>query len=174
LGFKNKMKINRIFASPNRNTFLIPPIKQLIKRYIGKNWIDPFVNNSIFKNRCYLTNDLNPKIKADHHLRAIDFLKMFPDNSIDGVLFDPPYSVTQIKECYEGIGVEKFRYETRADFWGRLKNEMKRIIKPNGICISFGWNSMGIGKLRGFKIIEILLVAHGVPIMIQLWLLIKK
>ena len=27
--------------------------------------------------------------------------------------------------------------------------------------ISFGWNSIGFGKNRGFEIIEILLVAHG-------------
>ena len=30
-----------------------------------------------------------------------------------------------------------------------------------GFCISFGWNSNGMGKNRGFEIVEILLVAHG-------------
>ena len=25
----------------------------------------------------------------------------------------------------------------------------------------FGWNSNGVGKVRGFEIIEILLIAHG-------------
>jgi hypothetical protein len=34
-------------------------------------------------------------------------------------------------------------------------------MKPNGICISFGWSSNGIGLKRGFEIVEILLVAHG-------------
>lgn len=29
------------------------------------------------------------------------------------------------------------------------------------MAISFGWNSQGFGKNLGFKIIEILLVAHG-------------
>jgi len=88
-------------------------------------------------------------------------LKLFSDNSINGVLFDPPYSVRQIKECYENIGVKKFIYETRSDFWSRLKDEIKRILKPEGICISFGWNSIGVGKQRGFEIIEILLIVHG-------------
>jgi len=157
------MKINRVYFPANKNTFLIKPIQNLIWKYIwkGNKWIDPFVNNSFFKNKCYKTNDLNPKIKADHHLRAIDFLKSFSNNSINGVLFDPPYSVTQIKECYENIGVKKFIYETRSDFWSRLKDEIKRILKPEGICISFGWNSVGVGKQRGFEIIEILLIVHG-------------
>ena len=34
-------------------------------------------------------------------------------------------------------------------------------MKKGGIVLSCGWNSMGIGKTRGFEIIEILLVAHG-------------
>lgn len=34
-------------------------------------------------------------------------------------------------------------------------------IKPNGLAISCGWNSGGFGKMLGFEIVEILLVAHG-------------
>ena len=41
------------------------------------------------------------------------------------------------------------------------QDEIARIIKPKGIAICFGWNSMGLGKNRGFKMIEILLVPHG-------------
>jgi hypothetical protein len=42
-----------------------------------------------------------------------------------------------------------------------MKNEIARIVKPGGTVLSFGWNSNGVGKNRGFEIIEILLVAHG-------------
>ncbi len=34
-------------------------------------------------------------------------------------------------------------------------------MKKDGIVISFGWNTNGIGKTKGFEIIEILMVAHG-------------
>lgn len=34
-------------------------------------------------------------------------------------------------------------------------------IKVGGYAISFGWNSNGFGKNRGFEVIEILLVSHG-------------
>ena len=42
-----------------------------------------------------------------------------------------------------------------------LKDEIKRITCKDGVVITFGWNSNGIGKTRGFEIVEILLVAHG-------------
>lgn len=50
---------------------------------------------------------------------------------------------------------------TQASFWGNLKKEIARVVKPTGIVISFGWNSGGIGKTNGFTIAEVLLVAHG-------------
>ena len=50
---------------------------------------------------------------------------------------------------------------TQSSYWGNLKKEISRVIKPNGICISCDWNSGGIGKSNGFEIQEILLVAHG-------------
>ena len=34
-------------------------------------------------------------------------------------------------------------------------------IRTGGHAISFGWNSNGFGKRRGFEIVEIMLVAHG-------------
>ena len=38
---------------------------------------------------------------------------------------------------------------------------MARIIKPGGYAICCGWTSQGLGKNRGFEMIEILLVPHG-------------
>ena len=40
-------------------------------------------------------------------------------------------------------------------------DEIKRILKPNGLALCFGWNSNGIGKTRGFEMLEVLLVPHG-------------
>ena len=50
---------------------------------------------------------------------------------------------------------------TQASFWGDLKKEIARVVKPGGLVITFGWNTNGIGKTKNFEIIEILLVAHG-------------
>jgi hypothetical protein len=50
---------------------------------------------------------------------------------------------------------------TSMKYWGDCKNEIARITKTGGMVICFGWNSMGIGKNRDFRMDEILLVPHG-------------
>lgn len=34
-------------------------------------------------------------------------------------------------------------------------------LTDDAIVLSFGWNTVGMGKNRGFEIIEIMLVCHG-------------
>ena len=159
----DKIITNREWAMPNKNTFSIKPIKNLIQRYLKGKWIDPFANDSIFK-ELLITNDLNPEFKTDYNLDALEFLKQFDNNSIDGILFDPPYSTHQIVKSYDGFG--KMRE------FSRYAIEIKRIIKNNGYCISFGWNTNGmpyemkIGGIKhktGFNKVkkEILIIPHG-------------
>lgn len=154
------MRIDRIWAMPNRWTFTIKPIKDLLKEEVMDGlWVDPFCGEN---SPAQIKNDLNPDNKfAQTHLDALDFLKTLPDNYCDGILFDPPYSPRQVSECYKGFGKEVTNETTRCDFYSKLKNEITRILKPNGLVICFGWNSMGCGKNRGFEMIRILLVPHG-------------
>jgi len=153
------MRIEREWAMPNKNTFDILPIKELILEEKTEGlWIDPFAN----KNKiATITNDLNPEYGTDYNMDALDFLKMFDDHSVDGVLYDPPYSPRQVSECYNDFGYNVTWETTNASFWSNQKKELSRIIKIGGKIITFGWNSGGIGKNNGFEITRILLVPHG-------------
>lgn len=152
------MNINRVWAMPNKNTFDIKPIKELVSRYIHPNSIDPFAN----KNRlATVTNDIDPSFGCDHNLDAIEFLKAFPNESIQVVLYDPPYSPRQVSESYKKMGGSVNMQTTQASYWSNQKGEIKRITKVGGYVITCGWNSGGIGKTNGFEIIEILMVPHG-------------
>lgn len=153
------IKIEREWAMPNSNTFDIKPIRELILSEMDDGlWIDPFAN----KNRlATITNDLNTKFDTDYHLDALEFLKMFENESVDGVLYDPPYSPRQVSECYQDVGYSVTWDTTKASFWGNHKREISRIVKPNGKVITFGWNSGGIGMKYGFDIVRILMVPHG-------------
>jgi tRNA G10 N-methylase Trm11 len=156
---KNPLRIERIWSMPNKNTFEIKPIKALIDEEMTEGlWIDPFANSNKIAN---ITNDLNNKFDTDYHLDALDFLKMFEDNSIDGVLYDPPYSPRQVSECYNNVGYNVTWDTTKASFWGNHKREISRIVKQGGKVITFGWNSGGIGMKYGFEISRILMVPHG-------------
>lgn len=152
------MIIKRIWAMPNKKTFSIKPIKELIEKYVKNpgNWIDPFAGES---NIAGVTNDLNASKNALYSMEALDFLKIQHDNYSEGVLFDPPYSPRQLKECYDGVG--EVLHDTKSSVWSSWKDEISKKIKVGGYCLSFGWSSQGLGKNRGFEIIEILLVPHG-------------
>lgn len=144
---------------PNKNTFSIKPIKELILDELTDGvWIDPFANSNKLAS---ITNDLNTEYDTDYHMDALDFLKLFPDNSIDGILYDPPYSPRQVSECYNNVGLSVTWDTTKSSFWSNHKREISRILKLNGKVITFGWNSGGIGASNGFSIKRILLVPHG-------------
>lgn len=158
---KNKaVRIERVWAMPNKNTFKIKPIKELIEETVDLSllWIDPFANQNKIAS---ITNDLNPDFDTDYHLDALDFLKLFDSESVDGVLYDPPYSPRQVSECYNDVGYSVTWDTTKASFWGNHKREISRIVKIGGRVITFGWNSGGIGNKYGFEIERILLVPHG-------------
>lgn len=152
------MIINRVWQMPNSNTFEINPIKKLIDKYTYGLIIDPFANKNKLAS---ITNDLDEQYNTDFHMDALDFLKTFTDNSVDCVLYDPPYSPRQVSECYKKLGKSVNMETTQASYWSKQKEQIGRIVKNNGIVITCGWNSGGIGKKHGFQIIEILLVAHG-------------
>lgn len=154
------MKITRKWAMPSGNTFDIDPIRRLILRYhpASCDSIDPFANrNRLAK----ITNDIDPAMGCIFSQDALEFLKERSTNSADLVLFDPPYSPRQVAECYKAMGLTVNMETTQASFWAALKDEIARILRPGGYCISAAWNSNGIGITRGFQQVEILLVAHG-------------
>ncbi len=144
---------------PNKLTFTISPIKELIECYADGVIVDPFANNSKYGT---LTNDLNLEFDTDYNLDALTFLKQCDSASSDVVLYDPPYSITQAAQCYKSYGKEKLEINVaNMGYWAKCKDEVARIAKSNSIVIIFGWNSNGVGINRGFNMLEILLVAHG-------------
>lgn len=155
----SNISIERVWAMPNKNTFDIKPIHDLITEELTEGlWIDPFANQNKLAT---ITNDLSMEFDTDYHLDALDFMKIFDSNSVDGVLYDPPYSPRQVSECYNNVGYNVTWDTTKASFWGNHKREISRIVKLGGKVITFGWNSGGIGYKYGFEIERILLVPHG-------------
>lgn len=125
------IRFERVWAMPNSNTFDIPPIRKLIDEEVDTTllWIDPFANTNRIAR---ITNDLNPEYGTQYNMDALDFLKMFDDESVDGVLYDPPYSPRQVSECYKGVGMNVTNRTTQASFWSNHKKEISRIVKRGG------------------------------------------
>lgn len=182
---EDQLRITRVCAHPSAWTFTIRPIKALLERYVGdgKGWVDPFAGRN---SPAEFTNDHDPDAVARWHMDAEMFCvelsagrlsvttkadpstgawwgeeRRFPQPPYRGVLFDPPYSYRQITEHYKRLGMKASQLDTSANFYHRVMNAICDAVAPGGLAISFGWNSAGFGKRRGFELIEIMLVNHG-------------
>lgn len=146
------MRIERIWGMPNLYTFTIIPIKKLLSEELnGGHYVDPFSGKN---SPAQETNDIREEMPAKFHMDALDFLRGFKTESVDGVLYDPPYSITQARN----YGKKEF---ASMKYWKQCKDESSRILRIGGKALCFGWSSQGLGKGRGFEMTRILLVPHG-------------
>ena len=157
------VKMSRVWAMPHGDTFTIKPIAELLDRYLrhGMEIVDPFARNSMYGT---VRNDLNPNTSAQYHLKAEEFAVMLRDRTeqYDAIIMDPPYSPRQISECYQSAGLTATMQDTQgAKLYSSVRDALAPTLKPGGLALSFGWNSVGCGVTRGFDLEEILLVCHG-------------
>ena len=159
------LNITRVWAMPDRETFSMQPIGDLVKRYLreSKISVDPFERN---KRWATYTNDLNPQTEAEYHMDALDFLRMLREKlgeqGADLVIFDPPYSPTQIKRVYDSIGLNVGEEEAwRTHGWKKERDVINELLNIGGIVISCGWNSQGMGEGRAYEKEELLITCCG-------------
>lgn len=150
------MEISRIWVMPSIWTFRMAPVQRLFRKYaIGDGvWADPFAGRT---SPAKITNDIEGG-DVDFVLDGLEFLKSLDTQSVDGILFDPPYSVEQ---CLRKYTPKRGGTAGRAEYWAKCKDEIKRVVKLGGMSMSFCWDSTGVGKTRGFEIVEIMLLCHG-------------
>jgi hypothetical protein len=157
------MMFNRAFAMPSGETFSIGPIRDFVARYLAQSSVsvDPFARDQTLAT---FTNDLDCATRAEFHMDAEYFVKMLQERGVscDLAIFDPPYSPRQISDCYRSVGREVGQKETQsAHLYKRVRDALDDLVRPAGVVLSFGWHSNGMGKGRGYRLEEILMVAHG-------------
>jgi len=109
-----------------------------IDKKTGKTHGELFASGADFK--CDAGNlDENPELKG---------------KKFDVIVFDPPYSESKYTSKYKLKG-QSMSVVTAA------KNMAMKYLKPNGRVISFGYNSNGMGKMRGFTKSEVAVLGHG-------------
>lgn len=143
---------------PNKWTFQIKPISLFVSRWCkgGSVIVDPFSGKSDIGT---IRNDL-----ARGGVDAGKFCEELIDRKgrgfADVVIFDPPYSPRQIKECYESVGLKPNMKDTQSGVLYKVVRECLRdMLRPGGVALSFGWQSGGLGNTLKTK--EILLIQHG-------------
>lgn len=149
-------KITVAFAWPNRWTFRMAPIRELFVRHVmgHSSVVDPMCGESKW---AQYSNDLaHDGVDAEEYVRGL----IAQGVTADCVLFDPPYSPRQIAECYKAMGRKATMRDTQnARLYKRVRAALADILKPDGIALSFGWQSSGFG--RDWPTEELLIVQHG-------------
>ena len=145
--------VHRVWSMPNRYTFKMDVAKRILASHgVGTGWVDPFAG---YNSPAEHTNDMDATAPTTKHMEAVDFLETFAAGSVDGVLLDPPYSLHQVTVSYGGRGAKRVIALTP------VYDHAARICRIGGKVISWGWNTNGIGKCRGFELREVYVIAHG-------------
>ena len=148
--------ISRAWGMPTSDTFDCPPIASFLERWHRPPSVDPFARNSEWAT---YRNDLSPDTSATYHMDAVEFCESLAADGVraECVIFDPPYSANQVVMTYQGVGGK----ETTGHLGRFVRDGLDRLLVPGGVALSFGWNSAGFGRSRGYDVLEVLLVAHG-------------
>lgn len=151
------IRIEKVWAMPNKWTFIIDEIAQLIDEERIGYTVDPFSGQSEIAD---VRNDIDPNSKAHYHMDALDFLRLLESESADTVIEDGIYSPTQNVRCYKHLGLQK-THKFDGKYFSQIKKEIARIVKIGGKAICCGWDGNGIGKKYGFRMERLLIVTHG-------------
>lgn len=170
------IKFERLFTFPSRWTFSIPYVAKLLlqERQPGI-WVEPFPGQTP-------TGAIRPgqppvgvwhpqqpclgAIRPGEPPRsgatlatydALEFLRSLPAGCADGVLYDPPYSIYQNESKYGNVNHAVFDIK----YCAATKREARRVLKPGGKAIVFGWNSGGLAGMKFMDTYRVVLLNHG-------------
>lgn len=169
-----KFPIKHVITNMTGTPFDNHHVKKLINKYLnlsnsGRDYhspargVDPFARESF--TTClagFLTNDLNETMPTDYHLEANEFARLVYAEGcgFDICLFDPPYTLRQLKDLYMDDNNKMDDtiplWQTQ-NMWGDCKNYLGKCMNVGSYVISFGYHSHGFGKRRGFEKVEMLI-----------------
>lgn len=135
---------------PKRYTFEMPKLKKWVESWCEGEVLNLFAGKTLLRASEYRV-DIDQDMPADWHGDAYDFVTT-TDMKFDTIILDPPYNLRKAREKYEGRHIGSLT---------KIKNELDGVIRPNGLILSLGYDSTGMGKKRGYRKIAICLICHA-------------
>lgn len=135
---------------PKRYTFEQPQLKLWVEKWSKGKVLNLFAGTTKL-NVDEFRVDIDKTCPANWYGDAYEFVTT-TKSKFDTIIFDPPYNLRKAREKYGG------RYIGLAT---KIKNELPKILNPNSRVISFGYDTVGMSKSRGFNKIAICLVCHN-------------
>jgi len=149
------MNINFTYLNqpPRRYTFQAPKVREWTEKWCKGKVLNIFAGMTKL-NVDEIRNDIDPNCPADYHLDAYELVMKFisENKKFDTIILDSPWNYRKAREKYGG------RYIGRLT---KMKNELSKILNDNGRTISWGYDTVGMSKSRGFSKIAICLVCQN-------------
>jgi len=145
------MEIELIKTNLRRYTFESPKIKKWVEDNSKGKVLNLFAGKTELKLN-ETRNDIDKEMKAKYHKDALDFVLEWRGEKFDTIILDPPYSYRKSMEMYKGNINSRFKL---------IADNIKSILKENGIIISFGYHSTFMGNKRKFELKKLCVFAHG-------------
>ena len=136
---------------PKKYTFEMPKLLKWTQNYCIGKVLNLFAGKTKIWHDEFRV-DLSDEFKPNYLGNAFDFV-INTQLTFDTIILDPPYNLRKAREKYKGNYIGSLT---------KIKNELPKILNPNGRIISFGYDSVGMSKKRGFEKLAICLVCHGV------------
>ena len=149
----NDIDFTYLMQPPNKYTFKQPKLKKWIESNCeGKvlNLFAGLVELDVNETRV----DIDENMPADYYMDSYEFVLMAIEQKLlyNTIILDPPYNLRKSREKYGGRMIGSFT---------KIKNIITDIVAENGIIITLGYDTVGMGKSRGFKKEAICLVCHS-------------
>ena len=144
------MKLTYLKTPLNKYTFSVKPIRDWVESRANGKVLNLFAGKTKLK-LDEVRNDQDKTMVADYQLDALDFILSYKGR-FDTIILDPPDAYRKSMEMYNGH---------RASRFNEVKDNLPKLLKPNGKVITFGYQSVSMGKGRGFDQEEVLLMSHG-------------
>ena len=147
------MEFTYLAQGPKKYTFEMPKLKQWTEQNCIGKVLNLFAGKTLL-NIDETRVDLNKDMPADYYMDAYNFVRMAKENKwiYDTVIFDPPYNLRKSREKYLGVYTSELR---------KIKTILPNILSENGRIISYGYDTTGMGKKRGFEKIGICIINHA-------------
>ena len=147
------MRFTYLCQPPKRYTFEQPQLKQWVEKQCRGKVLNLFAGTTLLSVN-ETRNDMDPKTPAKYHLPADEFCKMAIDRKMkfDTVILDPPYNLRKSREKYHGRYFGSFTV---------IKRMIPDLLNNGGRIITLGYDTVGIGKKRGFEKIAVCVVCHN-------------
>lgn len=144
------MKLTYLKTPLNKYTFSVKPIREWVESKARGKVLNLFAGKTLLS-LDEVRVDADESMRADFNLDALDFVKSCKDK-FDTIILDPPYSYRKSMEMYNGNKASKFN---------QVKDIIPKLLEKDGRVITFGYQSVSMGKSRGFVQEEVLLMSHG-------------